>query len=342
MVADRRQRHLKDDVDALAASIWADVVLNQSNLPTFYALEKDLWLRRFGQTCRKWKRTGQFNKHANGRRFSRKTLLQVDEHYPGTREWGELPLYRIIRDVPPTLEELISCTALVEPKLAARMRKAGVPRSADDRRYSSQLTRGGTIDALWRRGDLDAMTALLALARFADHVQDEFLHADAAWAARHVFMCVACHWPFHRKRFLLYEILERNFFSRKYQEDIEFGPITEQEIDDIIDLGREAYLIAEDLSLVNAKPGDYGRLIYWMFRGGFKDTLIALTMAHANLENANQIAWYGEYYSQLERRLSADGRTNPGRVVGFLSDEILRQAARRARARNVGVQSDAG
>jgi len=329
MIADRRQRHSRDDVDALAASIWADVVLRQSNLPTFYALEKELWLKRFGRTDRKWKRTGKYNKHANGRRFSRKTLLQVDEHYPGTREWGELPLYRIIRDVPPTLEELISCTALVEPKLAARMRKIGIPRSSYDQRSWSLLTHGGTIDALWRRGDLDALTALLALARFADHIQNEFLHADAAWAARHVFMCVASHWPFHKARFRLYEILERNFFSRKYQEDIEFGPLTEQEIDDIIDLERDAYLIAEDLSLVNAKPGDYGRLIYWMFRGGFNDTLAALTMAHADVERVMLDPWYREYFTSLESRLNADGRTNPGRVVGFLSEEIIRQLGRK-------------
>ena len=330
MVADRRQRHSWDDVDALAASIWADVVLRQSNLPTFYALEKELWLKRFGRTGRKWKRTGKYNKHAKGRRFSRKTLLQVDEHYPGTREWGELQLYRIIRVVPPTLEELISCTALVEPKLAARMRKIGVPRSSDDQRTLALLTHGGTIDALWRRGDLDALTALLALARFADHIQNEFLHADASWAARHVFMCVASRWPFHKARFRLYEILERNFFSRRYQRGIEFGKLTEQNIDDIIDLEQQAFLIAEDLSLINSKPGDYGRLIYWMFRDGFNDTLTALTMAHENLERAKQSAWYGKYYSLLESRLSADGRTNPGRVVGFLSEEIIRQLGRKA------------
>jgi hypothetical protein len=53
MIAVSRQHNSKDDVDALAASIWAHVVLSQSNLPTFYALEKDLWLKRFGRTGRK-------------------------------------------------------------------------------------------------------------------------------------------------------------------------------------------------------------------------------------------------------------------------------------------------
>lgn len=329
MVVESRQRRSKDDVDALAASLWADVVLHQSNLPTFYALEKELWLKCFGRTGRKWKRTGQYNKYVNGRRFSRKTLLQVEESYPGTREWGELPLYRIIRDAPPTLEELISCMALVEPKLAARMRKVGTSRSSDNQRYLFQLTRGGTIDALWRRGDLDALTALLALARFADHKQDEYLHADASWAARHVFLCVAAHWPFHRVRFPLHEILDRNFFSRRYQKNIEFGRLTEQNIDDSIDLLQQAFLIAGDLSLINAKPGDFGRLAYWMFRGGFKETWIALTLAHTDRERAKRHTWYGQYYSLLESRLSTDGRTNPGRVVGFLADEIIRQLGRK-------------
>lgn len=319
-------RHRNDPVDALRTLAWYDAVRRRSWLKTPYQLEKLFAPEKFrygpdGECIRPC----QWDKYARGLVVpSTKLAERVEARYPGTKRWLILPLWRVIRDPPPPVTELHAIIAAVRPALTAHLSHPYNVLHAE-RRQPHRLSSIKTIDSLWRQGDVNALTALLACARDAELTQNEHQHAEAALAAMYVFFLVATHRPLYSIRKPLFELLKERFFSRRYPMGLTLCAEVVN-IDDAVNSLSRALALAPWFN-IEVTPRGRGKLAYWMYQEGlfaFGTAILGrLPKTLSPDQYPGEFQYAQQCFHRLRERLMVNLRRNPGRFSGWLQSTLL-------------------
>lgn len=319
-------RRKNSSVDELRTVAWYAAVRERASLTTPYQLEKHFTPEKFrygpdGECIRPC----QWDKYARGKKVpSAKTAARVEARYPGTKSWLTLPLWRVIRDPPPPLAELHAIITAVRPALAAHLsHPLNLPQT--ERRHSYRLSSIKTIDSLWRQGDVNALTALLACVRDAELARNPYQHAEAALAAMHVFFLVATRAPFYSIRRPLFKLLKERFFMYRYP--MGFTLCAEWvDIDDAVDSLRRAFALAQQFN-IGLTPHNRGRLAYWMYREGLyifgTAHLGALPYPLSPDQNPSEFQYAQRCFQLLRERLTTNLRRNPKRFAGWLASAVI-------------------
>jgi len=313
-------------VDEIRAMAWYAAVRERASLTTPYQLEKHFTPEKFrygpdGECIRPC----QWDRYARGKKGpGAKTAARVEARYSGTKHWLTLPLWRVIRDPPPPLAELHAIITAVRPTLAAHLSHP-LNFSQAERRRSYALSSLKTIDSLWRQGDVDALTALLACARDAELTRNAHQHAEAALAAMNVFILLATSEPFYSIRQPLFKLLKKRFFSYRYLMDFTL-------CSELVDINKAVENLRRTLTLaqqfgIETTPRNRGRLAYWMYREGLcvfgTAYLGTLPNPLTQDQHPREFQYAQSRFQALRKRLTADLRRNPIRFVGWLASAVI-------------------
>lgn len=209
-------------------------------------------------------RNGKWRGYPKGRLWGHKLHQKICAKFPIVARVDAWPLWAVLRIPSPSPVELTKIIAAIQPGLARQL--SVEPNEALPWSRAYRLANPATIDALWRRGDLRALAALLALARYAEHTNDEELHAEAAWAAMHVFFQVAAPPILYIDRHRIFRFLREQFFSRVYEGGLRL-PVP-ADIDKNIHELLDVHFAIGTMVLEQGRSIDYGRISYWSFQLG--------------------------------------------------------------------------
>lgn len=307
---------LSGQIKAIRIRLWFAGVRDRSGAPSAYALEREFSSEKFkkgpdGEVVRPCK----WDKYARGESMPGPALLeQVEKAFPSTRAWLDLPLWEVVSEVPPPRAELHKLIAFSRPNLAARLQPVGTKKN------SYRIWNSSTIDSLWKQGDVNALTTLLAIVRDAEQSGNDDQHAEAAVAAMQVFFLLATRQPFHFVRLELFDFLRDRFFSRTYREGITLRAhlvdidIATSTLGRAIDLGIS-------LGLISDRDDQKARLNYWMWREGLFDNGIAFLGQLRDTANNNE--YLRDFTISLRECLAAEERRNPRRKASYLEMENI-------------------
>lgn len=106
---------------------------------------------------------------------------RVEEAYPGTAKWLTLPLWRLLDKAPMEMSEIRRSLE----RLPNLMRQIFIYRQAQpsDLFWRRDTDYDDACDHLLRFGNLDGLTAVLALVKEAEVIQDQYQHQDCAQKA---------------------------------------------------------------------------------------------------------------------------------------------------------------
>jgi hypothetical protein len=251
----------KDEADWLRALIWWEVVCMRAGVSSPIAVQRLFTkgrLRREGSEL-----NGKWRQYAKGRVPQWPVVELVNERFPGTMVPFCWWLWLVIRNPKPSAKELSDVIISIRPSLAAQVLSnfSAGNHLRPRRRY--RLSNPAVIDAFWRSGKVKDLTALLALVRYAEYAEDDALHAEAAWAAMHVFFVLALLPPFYKHRHRFFALLKERFLSREYDGGIRL-PVPDN-IDDVIHVLGDVFFNVNAELLERGQPTEFGRLFYWSF-----------------------------------------------------------------------------
>lgn len=165
-----RENHIK----VLKSRTWLNEILIKSELPSPYALESYFspsCLRNESEEGRK--RTSRWQKYKRGETLpSKRTVAAVEAHFPGTALWFHTPLWRLIGEEEMHLHDIADVIGTARPHLAKHVKSR-----------CNALARPMTVNSLWRQGDLEALSALLAVVRHAEITRNLAQYVEASWAS---------------------------------------------------------------------------------------------------------------------------------------------------------------
>lgn len=159
-------------LNSLKSRVWVSEILRQSQLTTPYALESF-----FSPPCTEpngtKQRSSRWHRYQRGETSpSSRTVDAVEARLPGTAVWIHTPLWKLMNGQTTGLEDVADVIGTAKPHLARHTKGCG-----------NELAKPKTIDALWRQGDLTALSVLLGIARHAEITGNLEQYVEASRAA---------------------------------------------------------------------------------------------------------------------------------------------------------------
>ncbi len=289
---------LRQPADRLRVLLWYADVRASFDGASNYRLGKE-----FSESPGAWR---QWQRYEKGEAVpQRETVTRVDARYPNVSRWLRLPLWDTFRDSTPlaTLVALIpSDKRYLAKELTDQIEKTGRTRS-----YSERSLRG--IDSLWRQGDINAFTALLALARLAEQANDKARQADICFAAMHVFFLLAMEGPFFSVRHELFRHLKEQFFSRCCVGGVSVLRSEKIRLDKEIEGLRCAIAAAERFGIAATTPKEQARLAYWIRRSGMPVDIVYVW----SVSEIVRLSYFRDFLIEIGERIRTEERRNPKR-----------------------------
>ena len=163
---------LTTQLNSLKSRAWVSEVLRTSQLTTPYALESF-----FSPQCLEpngtRQRSSRWHRYQRGETLpSSRTVDAVEARLPGTAVWIHTPLWKLMNGQATGLEDVADVIGTAKPHLARHTKGCG-----------NELAKPKTIEALWRQGDLTALSALLGIARHAEITGNLEQYVEASRAA---------------------------------------------------------------------------------------------------------------------------------------------------------------
>jgi hypothetical protein len=158
----RRGRPPKQVPDYLRAMAWYHAVATRTGAGSSYALEK-----LFADDNQKARIAlgvliGSWRKYLRGRLPRRELVDLVEQRYPGTRMWLELPLWELLKVPSPSLERVRQIVLSLRPDVAELVIKG-----------EHFHVYGSVLKDLRRKADVEAMIGCMAVIRLTEHRMKE-------------------------------------------------------------------------------------------------------------------------------------------------------------------------
>lgn len=261
-------------MDAFRARLWYEYVRRCSGNASDYALE-----RRFAPTPGSdWICTGAFRQYRRGRVPNERVVARVEEIYPKSRLWLELPFFEMCHTTAPSYARLHQLLSSIRDDITALLffkHREGLPlqRRTDNTKIYSKLDRAS---------DIESLTAAIGLIREAEYHESEIHHYRASVTALRIFLRLAIFFPLADVAYLLGDYLIDRFFSTTYDLP-RTGPISSGlNFADEFFVRNDVILMLEDLDVLECKTSIHRACLYLA-------DLYGLGKAHYELEQASKL-----------------------------------------------------
>jgi len=154
----RRGRPPKQMPDYLRAMAWYHAVATRTGAGSSYALEKLFADDKQKARIALGVLIGSWRKYLRGRLPRRELVDLVEQRYPGTRMWLELPLWELLKVPSPSLERVRQIVLSLRPDVAELVIKG-----------EHLHVYGSVLKDLRRKADVEAMIGCIAVIRLTEH-----------------------------------------------------------------------------------------------------------------------------------------------------------------------------
>lgn len=164
---------------SLRTIVWAEAVLRVSGKP-LAVLEREFRQAKKSASARSciWQKYKNGTVvPRNGEKGKAGLVERVELHYPGTAKWFYSPLWSLCTDRPVSMDRIKEVYCGLRPELKALFVRDEAARFW--RRSISDDILGDLIHA----PEIDGLTALFALIKEAETIQNPDIHKIASWAA---------------------------------------------------------------------------------------------------------------------------------------------------------------
>jgi hypothetical protein len=255
----KRGRPPRDIVDLLRGRAWFAAVQFKATELSAYALEK-LFAFSAVEHHKPWQPTGSWRAYALGTRIPGPAVVEkVEQAYSGTRIWLELTLWELMRVPGPTLGRVRFLMTQLRPDITNLL---FIPVGASGE-FDRRRTTADTFSALDRMGDIEALTACMALIREAEHRGDEYQHIRAAMLGLRIFLRLAGSLPLLTTADAILRYLNYCFFSADYVYVTRKGPAAGGvDLHMELDVRSAIFLMLEDFGVLDPHPSHRRACLY--------------------------------------------------------------------------------
>lgn len=196
-------------------------------------------------------RSGKWDRLVALKTFPSETTIQlIEQRYPGSRYYLEMPLWEALQPKLKSNKEWIQFYRRLRPAL----RNAALSLTTiEDGAVKIKHVRSKALDDILYEGDADALACTIALLRHAKNSKaGAFPCRQIEWKINVLLFGVLNYWPFYHKKLLIYKIFthvvigtedENFFFPPMWQYSDEEFYLNSQIQSDIV-------LMAEDINLI--------------------------------------------------------------------------------------------
>lgn len=259
----------------LKLRVWLSWIQTISNAHTAYKIEEAIYtsLGRFhkGDKDSPHTRPHLFDAYlTNASLPSKRTLDQIEKsnRFRDSSAYFYLPFWDVISEKLPEQRFLRELICSSRPNLTRYLHYGYRPKNA---KWASILESPKTIDSLWKQGDIEALTVLLAIVRDAEHTNNQIQHSEAAYAAMYLSLFILSAEPYYSNRKLIFTYLSDHFFSKEYvlPNKSTFNLKADDiDVDFVISEIRNALQVAKIHGLNLKASKTRGRYVYWLKRLG--------------------------------------------------------------------------
>lgn len=318
-------RRPRNQVERIAAKLWANVVKMRAGVTTGYALDKLFWPEKFGRSYPKkgvnWSVAPcRFTVYLRGDSTPSVELQDlVEARFPGTKIWLHLPLYQMMRDPPLPLDELNALLVNTHPIIAERLFYQ--PQFGSRAKLQRKPMVEDAIKAFDREGDTVALTTCLGIIRQAEYSGEGLEHYRANKAAYRIYLRHAFHFPWCCTAREMFVYLAEHFFSFEYNAkgyDLNWSVNSDlSTFDKQLTLRCYLTLLIEDIGLLGFDVEEHRACIYAAEQIGILDIYSALKDLY------HQWDWEAAKRHPMAKKLVAKIKKN-----GVTPDDLLRVSFR--------------
>lgn len=283
-------RPKKDPVSQIATMLWLSSIKDATGIQSAAGLYRHIELdepiprARNKKACEDQIRSKKWEQYLRGRHTPGADLVsRIEEKYKGTSQYLSLELWKVSSERRPDLESLLMTLVTVRPNLIKHF-----DTSTQKQTENISLAIPRIIDALWRQGDLKALTALVSLARIAEITDNQNQYLDAAIAALHVLVFVMRDQPFHAVKEELFSYFHSLLIPTKPSQN-RTGGNTRYDIETAIDTINNSIDAAIRIGLIKDNRRDAAKLMFFAWRKGFIREFQSTLLLSSDQENAEQI-----------------------------------------------------
>lgn len=197
----------------LPSMLWARTVRHRLGEISYGKIQKILEKDAGRANSEYWEKcSGRLYKNSNGKtRVEDDTFIdQVESLLPGTKRILYLPLWRILTNHTPTLDQLYSFMGDLPPDIQNKLFKV----DKETRTIQRLKIKAITVDYLSKRSDLDALSCLLMMIREAEITTQIDAYIGCKWRAHQLFCRIATFQPLKSLAGVMYDLIFDKFIEK--------------------------------------------------------------------------------------------------------------------------------